>query len=281
MLADEGIGEWGFSALVEVDGHTFLFDTGARPDTVLKNAQELKIDLSKVEDVVISHNHGDHTGGLLTLRRELAIKNPKALSRIHAARGAFFPRPSPSGEMNRLLTDRAAYEASGGTVVENEGPVELVPGVWLTGPVPRAHPERNWSTLGKVQTPAGLVEDTVPEDQSLVFETGEGLILLSGCGHAGVVNTLEHARKTVRDAPVYAAIGGFHLFALDDKSLDWTFDHMKKEGVRQLMGAHCTGLEAVYRYRQHAGLDRQSCVVGAVGASYVLGKGIDPGRLAR
>src|SRR5262252_10103996 len=76
MLADAGIGEWGFAALVEVDGKRILFDTGARPRTVLENARELGIDLSNITDVVLSHNHGDHTGGLLTLRRELAKQNP-------------------------------------------------------------------------------------------------------------------------------------------------------------------------------------------------------------
>ena len=81
MLADRaGVGEWGFSALVEADGHRLLFDTGARPETVLQNARELGIDLSGVTDVVLSHHHGDHTGGLLTLRRELAQAEPRALS---------------------------------------------------------------------------------------------------------------------------------------------------------------------------------------------------------
>src|SRR5437868_7704704 len=75
MLADEGIGEWGFSALVEADGRAWLFDTGARPETVLANARELKIDLSKISDVILSHNHGDHTGGLVALRTALAKEN--------------------------------------------------------------------------------------------------------------------------------------------------------------------------------------------------------------
>src|SRR5262245_31878022 len=73
MLADtKGVGEWGFAALVEADGHRLLFDTGNRPETVLKNASELGIELADVTDVVLSHHHGDHTGGLLTLRRELS-----------------------------------------------------------------------------------------------------------------------------------------------------------------------------------------------------------------
>ena len=89
MLADDGIGEWGFAALVEADGHKILFDTGARPNTVLENARELKIDLGDVQDVILSHFHDDHTTGLMTLRREFSKSNPKALSRVHVANGIF------------------------------------------------------------------------------------------------------------------------------------------------------------------------------------------------
>src|SRR5207244_12541809 len=86
MLASRGIGEWGFAALVEVDGRRILFDTGARPDTVLMNAREMGIDLSGVTDVILSHHHGDHTGGLITLRRAMAERNPQALSWALAAK---------------------------------------------------------------------------------------------------------------------------------------------------------------------------------------------------
>ena len=98
MLADDGIGEWGFSALVEADGRKILFDTGARPNTVLENAKELKIDLSDVQDVVLSHFHDDHTTGLMTLRREFAKTNPAALSRARRERnlpGTSRPRLQP------------------------------------------------------------------------------------------------------------------------------------------------------------------------------------------
>ena len=95
MLADtKGLGEWGFAALVEADGHRLLFDTGARPDTVLANARELGIDLSGVTDVILSHHHGDHTGGLLALRRALMKDRPGALSRCYVGRGKKMPRPT-------------------------------------------------------------------------------------------------------------------------------------------------------------------------------------------
>jgi len=282
MLADEGIGEWGFAALVLVDGERILFDTGARPNTVLENARELKVDLAGVPEVVLSHNHSDHTGGLLTLRRELGRTNAATLARAHVGRGIFWSRPGAdvAGEKNAMLAVRTEYEKGGGVFVEHDGPVQLRPGVWLTGPVPRVYPERNWSGAGRVRAPEGLIEDNVPEDQSLVFDTDRGLVVLTGCGHAGVVNTLEQARRVVREAPVHALVGGLHLFPLDDERLDWTADKLKAFGLENLIGAHCTGLEAVYRLRARDGLTRQTAVVGAVGASFELGKGINPLELA-
>jgi 7,8-dihydropterin-6-yl-methyl-4-(beta-D-ribofuranosyl)aminobenzene 5'-phosphate synthase len=281
MLADEGVGEWGYAAIVEADGHRILFDTGARPDTVLKNARELGVDLAGVKDVVLSHNHSDHTGGLMALRRELVKKNRKALSRAHVGRGIFWSRPSDKGENNIMVGVRAKYKASGGSIIEHNEPVEIFPGVWLTGPVPRIHPERNWSTKGRVETPEGSVEDTIPEDISLVVDTPQGLVLISGCGHAGIINTIEYARSKIRQTSIYAAIGGFHLFNADDQKLEWTAAKLREFGLKHFMGGHCTGVETVFNFRRSVGLDRKSCVVSAVGSSFTLDKGIDPLDLAR
>jgi 7,8-dihydropterin-6-yl-methyl-4-(beta-D-ribofuranosyl)aminobenzene 5'-phosphate synthase len=283
MLADtRGIGEWGFAALVEADGHRLLFDTGARPGTVLANARELGIDLSGVTEVVLSHHHGDHTGGLLALRRELMKGDPRALSRAYVGPGIFLGRPrDDGGESNETIALKAPYEATGGTFVEVAGPTEIFPGAWLTGPVPRTHPERNWSGASRVKTAAGLVEDTIPEDMSLVLDTRRGLVVVSGCGHAGVVNTLGYARRAVREAQVHAAVGGFHLFAADDVALDWTAGELRGMGLEHLLGAHCTGIEAVHGLRGRLGLGRRTCVVGAVGSRFDLDGGIHPGTIAR
>ena len=163
MLADEGIGEWGFAALVESDGHRILVDTGARPETVLSNARELQVDLSNVTEVILTHNHDDHVGGLLTLRREFMKQNPKALSVAHVAKGIFYSRPAEGGkEENPMIALRGEYGATGGKFVEHDQAAELFPGAWLTGPVPRTYPEHNWSVKGKVKMPDGLVEDTIP-----------------------------------------------------------------------------------------------------------------------
>ncbi|HEX4950570.1 MAG TPA: MBL fold metallo-hydrolase [Blastocatellia bacterium] len=189
-----GIGEWGFAALIEVDGQRILFDTGARPETVLQNARELNLDLANVKDVILSHNHGDHTTGLLTLRREFMKKNPTALSRVHVGKGIFWSRPAGNGEGNYVVKIKSDYEATGGTFIEYSEPKEILPGVWLTGPVPRVHAERNWGGSGRMKTPDGLIEDNLPEDMSLIAVTDKGLVVVSGCGHAGIINTFEHAR---------------------------------------------------------------------------------------
>jgi 7,8-dihydropterin-6-yl-methyl-4-(beta-D-ribofuranosyl)aminobenzene 5'-phosphate synthase len=282
MLADiEGIGEWGFAALVEVDGYRLLFDTGARPQTVLRNAEELKLDLSGIGEVLLSHNHADHTGGLVSLRKALAASNPAALSRAHVARGIFEPREGHRFGGNPMPAARVAYEATGAKMVEHAGPASLAPGVWLTGPVERRYPEKNWPEGGSIVTPAGAVEDTIPEDQSLVVWAGDGLLIVTGCGHAGLGNILAKAREMVPGVPVTAVVGGLHLLEADEAALAWTGERMREAGVRHLLGAHCTGLEAVYRLRALAGLERRTAVVGAVGSSYSSASGIDPRWLAR
>ena len=285
MLTDRvGVGEWGFSALVESGGRRILFDTGARPETVLRNARELKVDLAGVTDVILSHHHGDHTGGLVTLRRELARQNPDALKRAYVGAGIFLSRPDADGrETNEALAARAEFEALGGSFVVVERPTELFPGAWLTGPVPRIHPERNWSLKRTIRHPDGrLVEDNVPEDMSLVFDTDRGLVLISGCGHAGIINTLEYAREKVRETRVHAALGGFHLFEADAATLDWTAAKLREMEVANFLGRPLHrdrgGVRASPAARPRAAAN---CAVGAVGARFSLRTGLDPGAIAR
>lgn len=276
-----GIGEWGFAALVEADGHRLLVDTGAHPNTVLENARDLHIDLSGVEEVVLTHNHWDHVSGLLTLRRQMMKKNPKALSVVHVAEGIFNSRPSADGEKNPMLAIRKEFETTGGKFVVHASDAELFPGAWLTGPVPRPFPERNWSSLGRVETAAGLVEDTVPEDQSLVLDTPKGLVVITGCGHAGVVNILTFAEKHFHAQPIFGIVGGLHLFASTDEQIDWTAGKLLAYRVANLLAAHCTGIEATYRLRKDLGLSRATAVVASVGSSFSLEGGIAAGALAK
>ncbi len=274
MLADKGLGEWGYAALVEVDGHRILFDTGADPELVLRNAKVLGIDLSTVTDVVISHFHDDHNGGLLPIRLQFAGSNPGALARLHVGKGIMDLRYDPSGkQQNDFPQIAAAYAASGGTVAEHDGPFEIYPGVWLTGPVPRHNDESNWSGSLQREGAEGRVEDNVIEDSSLVIRTKDGLVILTGCGHAGIMNIADFGQLIGQGKPILAVIGGLHLFAKSEAVLAATAVRLK--GIRYLLAAHCTGIEATLRLRELLGLDRRTAVVAATGSSFALGKGID------
>lgn len=116
---------------------------------------------------------------------------------------------------------------------------------------------------------------------SLVCDTEAGLVVLTGCGHAGAINIVEHARATVRPSRIHALIGGLHLFNASEETLVWTAEKLRAVGVDHFLGGHCTGVETVFRYRRDLGLDRAHAVVSAVGSSFELGKGIEPGAIAR
>jgi 7,8-dihydropterin-6-yl-methyl-4-(beta-D-ribofuranosyl)aminobenzene 5'-phosphate synthase len=184
-------------------------------------------------------------------------------------------------EMNSTIVAKGELEASGATFIEHASATELMPGVWVTGLVPRRYAERNWNPAIRIVTPGGLVPDSVPEDMSLVIRTEKGLVVVTGCGHAGVVNTAEYARAIAGPSPVYAVIGGLHLFAAKDDALAWTADKLRAAGLVDLLGAHCTGIETVFRIRQLAGLSRKTAVVAAVGSSFDSERGIDPLALAQ
>lgn len=289
MLVDaigdhEGVGEWGFAALVEANGRKLLFDTGAHPDTVLINARALGIDLSDVTDVVLSHFHTDHTGGLIALRTELRKRNPHALERAHVGQGFFWPRRMGGKRYEETQQLKKDYEALGGTFIEHDHAEELFPGAWLTGGIARRTDEHNYGKGSEVLRPDGKwTEDDVPDDDALVLDTNQGLVVITGCGHAGIINTLMAAQEHVRASPVNAVIGGLHLFQSSDERVDWTGHEMRRFGVQHLIGAHCTGIEALPRLRAGAGLTRATAVQGIVGGGYTLDKGIDagPGGLAR
>ena len=278
MVASDGFGEWGFAALVTVDGKRILFDTGAHPDTVSRNLAALKLDLAGVTSVILSHNHLDHTAGLITLRKQY----PAAIARAHVGKGIFLSRTRNGAEMNPMPEIRKLYEATGGKFVEHAEPAEIAPGVWLTGPVPRPYPEKNYGRGLLLKLPGGdTTEDYLPEDMSLAIDTPRGWVVLAGCGHSGIVNTLEYIRTKIKNQPIHAALGGFHLFQLSDDQLDWTAAKLKSFGLENFLGAHCTGIEATYRIRSATGLTRATCAVGSVGGGFTLGKGIDPGTIAK
>lgn len=292
-VSQRTIAEWGFSALVEIvtdAGQTqrILFDTGANPRTVLENAARLKVDLTGIQHVILSHNHGDHTMGLNTLRAEYAKKDAATFRYAHVGgEEIFWPRPSADGgDDNVMVEEGPKYRAQGGQFVVHSKPRQIFPGVWLTGQVPRAHAEKNWSVDAPMRTPKGeLVEDTIPEDMSLVFDTDRGLVVLTGCGHAGIVNILRHATAMTGNPVVHAVLGGLHLFKNvhgdEEGQLDWTARMMRGYNMKYLLGAHCTGFERVHYLGDRIGLPRGAAVISTIGTVFDLTSGITGSALNR
>lgn len=273
MLSDFHTGEWGFSAMIEVDGERILFDAGSRENTVLQNAKELNINLDKIDNIFISHNHKDHTGGLITLKKEY----PNSFKNAHVGEGIFYSRPNPDGDGNYILSSRNTLENLGIKFISHKNPTQLVPGVWTTGQVPRKYDEKNWSGVSKmIDSEGNTVEDIIPEDQSLFFDTENGIVLISGCGHAGLANTLDYVKKIIPGRPIYKIIGGFHLLKLSNDKLEWTAGKMREAGVNYFVGAHCTGLNSTYSIRNFLGLTSERALVGSVG-TVITAKGIFPG----
>ena len=272
-----GEGEWGFSALIETPTETILFDTGFKEHTVLNNAKMLKKDLSKVEKVVLSHFHTDHTGGLLKLRQAYSASNPKALSTVYVAKGFFeqrygqdgtpaysLPGPRFSEQFQYAKDFKAAAEKLGIQFIIVDKPTEIGEGLILTGPIKRVHAEKNVSPGFFLKKDGQLIPDTVPESQALGINTEQGWILLSGCGHAGIINASEQLRH-IENKPIYMGIGGFHLFRANDDTVSWTATKLKSFGLKKLVGAHCTGAHATFKIAQLLGLPRPHVSIGAIG----------------
>jgi 7,8-dihydropterin-6-yl-methyl-4-(beta-D-ribofuranosyl)aminobenzene 5'-phosphate synthase len=282
MLADTlGKGEWGFSALVEADGHKMLFDAGTDSTIVLENAKAWGIDLSDVPVLILSHSHADHTGGWHVLRNAFRGQSPKAYATTYVGEGFFQARyRKDHSVLYNRVGDSIRYLSEGGQIQICRGFTQIYPGVYLTGPVPRMYPEKNYGRGTCLKTDGGFVEDSVPEDMSMVIETTRGLVLLSGCGHSGLINTLAYVQENI-PGKLYAADGGFHLLNADEQQLDFTARHLKAAGMQYFVGAHCTGINVVYEIRRRCGLERNQSIVGSVGSYFDLATGITPGFLAK
>ena len=153
--------------------------------------------------------------------------------------------------------------------------------VWVTGPIPRLRNERDWSGNSQIEPPNEPIEDRISEDQAMAINTAKGMVLISGCGHAGIINTLEYIKVHINEAKLYAAIKGFHIVKANDTHLKWTGEKLKAFGLKKIIGAHCTGINALYALKTQLNLGRSDAVVGAVGDYFDLSSGIHLGFIAK
>jgi 7,8-dihydropterin-6-yl-methyl-4-(beta-D-ribofuranosyl)aminobenzene 5'-phosphate synthase len=253
------LGEHGFAALIEPSrGEPLLFDTG-QGWTLLHNARRMNRDLSAVRNVVLSHGHYDHCGGLLPLLNECGPKQ------IHAHPGIFSPRfrLKDTGECYPIGMPhgRDQLEAAGAVFELSNEFREIAPGMFLTGEVPRVTAFET-GDQGLYCDCTGQDVDTTQDDQSLVLETEHGLVVILGCCHAGLVNTLEHIAYLCGRRDIYALIGGTHLGFCGQNQLDTTISALKGWGIRKIAASHCTGFAASARLSREMPKEFQVALVG-------------------
>lgn len=256
MIAEHGLSFW-----IEMEGHAMLFDAGQGP-AFAKNAAGLGLPLMRAEAVVVSHGHYDHTGGL----RYLMACAPKARCFLHplARRDRYSRHPDGSLHAIGMPPDvRAGLSADPTRAVMTETPTEILPGVWATGPIPRRSGEDvggDFFLDAECRTP-----DPVLDEQALWIETRGGIVVLLGCGHAGVVNTLDHISALAGTTSFLAVLGGMHLRRASGERLELTLRAFERYGVRRVIPGHCTGAAAVAAFR---GCFGERCADGAAGSAH-------------
>jgi 7,8-dihydropterin-6-yl-methyl-4-(beta-D-ribofuranosyl)aminobenzene 5'-phosphate synthase len=242
------LGEHGLAFWIDTGTHRVLFDTG-QGLALAANARRLGIDLASADAIVISHGHYDHVGGLETA---LAAA-PKATVHLHpAATEAKFSGsggPAPGRRVSLPVMEQAAFVTSGRQVVSSAAPHPIVPGVWSTGEIPRSNDFEDVG--GPFYLDAELTRpDPVQDEQSLYLNTAEGMVLLCGCAHAGVVNTLTHLAALTANAPLHLILGGWHLENASPRRLDETVRALQSRPGPRFGFCHCTGAAAGRRLWQ-------------------------------
>lgn len=222
--------EHGLSYMIEYDNKRILFDTG-QSDLFLENAGEMGVDMINVDTIILSHGHYDHGNGLKFLSDIPLLCHPGCFSnRYSRSDNRFIGLNSSINE----ISERFKLSTS-------ETPVTITPKIFYTGSIPRITDFESKTTPFMLND---LSPDFIPDDSALVMVLPEGLFIVTGCGHSGIVNTLEHARKITGIDKLYGIMGGFHLKEIDDQTTR-TIQYIREKKIEHVMPSHCTDLPAL------------------------------------
>lgn len=282
------LAEHGFAALVEIDDGEarILWDAGMTRIALLENMRRLKVDPTQITHIALSHGHGDHTGAMADVlqamapqpeqrRWEASLPLEEVLSwrprrvPLVAHPAAFRERWSIGRDGTRhgptLPPPRGAWEAAGAEIILSEGPYRLVPGCWTTGAVPRRSFERSGIPPHRYyREGTTLIPDEIEEDQALVVHVeGKGLVVVAGCAHAGIVNTVRYAQEISGVERVWAILGGFHLARTTGEELRLTIDEIERLAPAVVAPSHCTGFAAIRRFAERMPASFREALVGA------------------
>ncbi|MDY0390749.1 MBL fold metallo-hydrolase [Desulfobulbus oligotrophicus] len=247
------IGEHGWAVHVDNGEHRLLFDTGQGLGLV-NNSRVMGVDLSRLEAIVISHGHYDHTSGL----PEALVACGGADVYIHpdAFVDRYWCRDGKNDECREIgiRYKRSYLESLGARFKSVLRFTEIFPGIYLTGEVPRLNDLELPDTTMKVRGDDGSwQQDALKDDLSLIVATEKGLTVVLGCAHAGLMNILDHVTANLPGRPLHMIIGGTHLGFADQQRFDATVAAIDRFGIKQLGASHCTGLSNCARLQQKLG----------------------------
>jgi len=239
-------GEPGLSIFVEADGKRILFDLGFS-DVFLRNAETMGIDLCDLDVIVLSHGHLDHTGGLVPLMHYLARstieKIPCRYPVLVAHPHCFYPRPKPPlPDIGPILPEDRVSRFF--PVIARREPYWITGNLVFLGEIERQFGfEEKTPGSRRIVTPDGREEpDYLLDDSALAYRSDEGLVIITGCSHAGICNIIEQARRVCGEARVVDVIGGLHLLSPTKEELEGTISYLSELGLEALHACHCTSL---------------------------------------
>ena len=239
------LAEWGLSILVEADGLKILMDTGLSFSAV-HSAQLMGIDLCTVDRIVISHGHADHTGGL---REVLKTKGKVEVIAHPDVWASKYTRRDEQEEEQYIGIpfSREELESRGARFNLTKEPALIGQHIMTTGEIPLLSGYEEVDSNLFVRKDGMLRQDPLADDLALIIDTEFGLVVILGCAHRGIVNTLHHAQSLTGKELVYAAIGGTHLFRASEERIEKTIADLKDMGIQRLGVSHCTGFRASAR----------------------------------
>ncbi len=240
------LAEYGLSILVEVEGLKILFDTGFSISAA-RNAHILGIDLSSVDKIVLSHGHNDHTGGLREILGETGkvevIAHPDIWDTKYACvegKERFAGIPFRQEELESL----------GASFNLTREPVWITDNLVTTGEVPMTTDYEKVAPSLFVREGGAMHPDPLADDLALIIKTEQGLVVILGCAHRGIINTLRHAQNLTGENRINAVIGGTHLTDASEAGLEKTIADLRKMEIKRLGACHCTGFHALARLSQ-------------------------------